>query len=215
MSLSNLGTPNCCDFEERHVFNIDNNPWPKHGYQYINPYCIQKLYDSSFQTIKNPACSPHESTYVTNDPRLISGSHNGQILTLDRPPLNSSVKLKDVYTNPQLKYYGDKYTDYNSINAGQILYYNDKSIEDPFYTPVFVNGSKVVSFMEKDPMGAYKPYYNRYPLIEPNLLRTRGDTNGELTWIRDSQEFREDIISKQMDKMNKTRYATRWFSNKN
>lgn len=56
-----------------------------------------------------------------------------------------------------------------------------------------------------------KPRYERKPLTcTSHLNTTRNNYSGGLSWIEDSQEFREDIISKQMAKNNQQRWEPRW-----
>ena len=205
------------------IFSIKNEPYRKCGIQTLNPYCLAKLYTPNYDGVENPCGVPLNSGYnscdtcvsnpgyLTNDPRLISGSHNGQRLVLNTPPYTSTIKLANIYSDPNLNLYGQKYTDYGSINAGQITYYNDKSIEDAFYSPVFANSATVTGYDEKDPMSSVRPYYDRNPVVQPALLKTVGENNDQLTWLRDSGEFREDIISKQMRRINRQKYTARWF----
>ena len=59
-----------------------------------------------------------------------------------------------------------------------------------------------------------KPQYNRTPIKIPNLLETKNDNNhGELTWMRDSLETREDLIASQMNRNNQRKYSSRWSGN--
>lgn len=215
---TNMSVKNCDfsdDFYDRKLFKIQNEPQNKYGYTFINPNCISKSYDKTFEELNCPITFAGEKkkTYVTNDPRLISASHSGQILPLDRPPINESIKLSEIYTNPDMKYYGQEYKTYSDINAGQILYYYDHSIEDALYEPIFENNARVEASVYKDPMSAMKPEYNRIPIINTNVLNTKKNTPGVLSWIRDSQESREDIMSKQMSLFNRTKYSSRWTGN--
>ena len=67
------------------------------------------------------------------------------------------------------------YKDYRDINAGQITYYIDKSIEDAFYKPIYENNAFDTGYLYKDPMGGIKPQYERNPVIWDNVLNTKRD----------------------------------------
>ena len=63
-------------------------------------------------------------------------------------------------------------------------------------------------------MGSFKPQYVRTPVKKQNLLETRNNNNhGELTWMRDSQETRENLLSSQMSTINRQKYSSRWTGN--
>ncbi len=153
--------------------------------------------------------------YTSYDPRLKDVMRGGERMILDRPPINHSVKLDKVY-NQNLKNYGRNYKNYKDVNGGQIMYYNDKSIEDAYYSPNFVDPVQIVGYAYRDPMSTIKPQYIRLPLNQqPNPVTYSGcNYNGcGLSFISDSQEFRQDLMSKQMSKMNQQRYIPRWENN--
>ena len=215
MSVRNNDFSNYYDCIDKKLFKSQIEPRNLKGFNYINPYTLTKSYDKSFEAIYAPGVNKDNKTYVADDPRLISSVHFGQILELDRPPINGAIKLDDIYTNPDMKYYGKTYDNYSDINVGQIMYYVDKSIEDAEFEPIFTNNSVVKGTMFKDPMGAMKPEYNRTPVINTKLLDTKHNNYKDvgLSWLRDSQESREDLLSLQMRKHNQQRYETRWSGN--
>jgi len=180
------------------------------GYEMLNPDAISSQYDPDFYSMKcEPSCGDRE-VYYSNDPTLISVAHGGDVLMLDRPPINGNVRLKDVYS-PKLREYGKTYKDYSDIKAGQILYYIDKSIADPIIEPVFENPASVTGWVYQDPMGSLKPYYCRVPVEHTDVYDTKKYTPGQLTWMRDSLESREDLIALQMDEQNRKKYSARWY----
>ena len=215
MSVRNNDFSNYYDCIDKKLFKNQIEPKNLNGYTYINPYTISKSYDKNFQVIDDPTANKDGKVYISNDPRLISATHFGQMLELDRPPINEDVKLDEIYTNPNMKYYGQTYNSYSDINAGQIMYYIDKSIQDAEFEPIFTNNSVVKGTMFKDPMGAMKPQYNRTSIINTNLLDTKHNNYKDvgLSWIRDSQESREDLLALQMRKHNEQRYEPRWTGN--
>lgn len=203
---------------DRLKFKQQNEPMNKSGYVYINPDAVSNIYASDFEQIQ-PEKSPFEldypgKVYASNDPRLISNQHNGQVMFLDTPPIDTSIKLAEIYTNPRMKEYGKRYNDYSDINVGQITYYIDRSIEDSLFQPLFENPANVEGKIYKDPMGATYPEYERIPIKNNSVLQTKNRTytNG-LSWIDDSNETREDILHLQMRPQDRRRYATRWTGN--
>jgi hypothetical protein len=210
---------NNCDFnpyfecKNRLKFKEQIEPLNDKGYTFLNPESVSKAYAPDFYKID---CSdvPQGYAYTSTDPRLISIMHNGQVLPLDRPPTDESIKLKDIYTDPKMNYYGKRYNEYQDINVGQILYYIDKSIEDDLFQPVFENPSEVQGTIYKDPMGATYPEYARTPIKNNNVLKTKNRTyTYGLSSIDDINEFREDIIHKQMRVNDRSRYSSRYSGN--
>jgi hypothetical protein len=55
-----------------------------------------------------------------------------------------------------------------------------------------------------NPMGSTMPAYNR-TLTKNNLQKPN-----QLTWIQDSSEQREEIMSLQMRKMNRSMFENKW-----
>jgi len=151
--------------------------------------------------------------YVSSwDPRLYSATH-GDYITLDKPPLESKVPLNEIY-NKNLKNYGQNYRTYSDVNAGNVLYYVDKSREDPYYSPLFAQPARVGTVVYKDPMGAMKPEYPRIVKNSELIGNDQCDTEGYcLTWMRDTQKFREDILSGIMAPINQQRWSPRWANN--
>jgi hypothetical protein len=215
MSVRNNDFSDYYDCIDKNLFKTQTEPRNLKGYTYINPNAISKSYDKNYQAIYSPGSNKDNTVYITEDPRLISTVHFGQRTELDRPPINEAISLDEIYTNPDMKYYGQTYNTYSDINAGQIMYYFDKSIQDAEFGPIFVNNAKVEGTIFKDPMGAMKPQYNRTPIINTQLLDTKHNNYKDvgLSWIRDSQESREDLIALQMRKHNEQRYEPRWSGN--
>jgi hypothetical protein len=218
---TNLSVRNCkvsdfYDCQNRRVVGFHDAVKAKEGLNLINPQAYQEQYSTKFDQVDcdtgcGDACGV-KPTYASWDPRLYSAVHN-QYITLDRPPLESDVPLDQVY-DKKLKRYGQGYKTYADVNAGNVLYYVDKSREDPYYSPLFAQPARVATVVYKDPMGAMKP---EYPRIVPNT-KLIGDTDCDnegycLSWIRDSQKHREDILASQMAKINQRRWEPRWSNN--
>ena len=144
MSVRDCNFSHYYDCDNKKLFKAQIEPRNLNKYEFLNPYAISKSYDKNFVGVKGSDTKSYNDTvYTSNDPRLVSATHSGQILALDKPPINESIELDKIYTDPKMKYYGQKYNSYGDINAGQILYYIDKSIEDTLYQPLFENNARI------------------------------------------------------------------------
>ena len=216
MSITNCEIPKLYDCYRTKPFRYNIEPTQAEGYKFLNPIVYRNKLSKDFRATicegNNEKCCP-DLQFVSKDPRLISVPHSGQVQTLDRPPPNSAMLLSEISTDKNLDNYGKGYRSYADIDGGYISYYIDKSIEDPLFSPVFANTASSQGNLYRDPMGAFKPQYERNPLTNDNLLDTqRNYYEGGLSWIRDSQEFREDIISKFMADNNEKKWSARWNS---
>lgn len=201
---------NNCNFTPQSHFSQTIQPVPKKGIVPLNPQILVDNYARDYYKVKSEGslCACPSEQYTSTDPRLISAKNSGQVLIFDRPPIGNNVLMDEV---PTLVGYGRKYNTYSDVNGGQIMYYNDRSIEDPYFNPLFVSSASVDGFLYQDPMGAIKPQYSRTPLKNDNPIGPiRNNYQGCLSWIQDSTGFREDIMAHQMAKQNQERWAPRW-----
>lgn len=150
---------------------------------------------------KYPAGCGGEGWSDPFDARLVDA--RGERTVLDRPSLQGSIPLNSIY-DKQYKDYGKNYKNYRGVNTGQIQYYLDKSIGDPYFQPLYTIRSNTVARVFKDPMDSLKPYYDKIP-DQRTLNNLSCDQN-----TRDVLSFREDIISKQSSLMNRSKYTARW-----
>lgn len=201
-----------CNFQKYvspRVFKSKIEPTDKNGLSVLNPGVVSKdKFDQNMKAINYENCpktSCPGTTYLNNDPRLYSSVH-AEWLQLNRPPLMSNTDIGTLNYNKKLDSYGKNYKSYSDVNAGQVVYYISKDIEDVLYNPLFSEPAHSIGTLYKDPMGAMKPHYDRIPLDPLDPL----DQEYCLSWMKDSQHHREDILSKQMQKINQTRYAPRW-----
>ena len=212
MSLTNCQFPDFFECGDSFEFNSSIQPTKQNGIQILNPQALQDKYDNNFTPSKCNIKGCNEEVYLSDDPRLLSVPLN-QYLTLDRPPIQSKININEIATDKSLDNYGKNYTGYSDINAGQILYYIDNEIAEPFHSPNFSTSAFTTSKVTMDPMGQVRPSYTRHPLTVPDHLNTKREKyDGCLSWIQDSANHREDIMSKQMEKINKTRWEPRWAS---
>ena len=216
---TNMSVPDCnfspsYDCNNRQQFNLQQEPTGKKGLIILNPE-VGSNFDPTFRQIdskSNPNSSCNGVTYINSDPRL-NNAATGDLIQLDRPPLNSTVKLNTLTTNKELNGYGQNFKSYKDVNSGQVTYYITKDIQDSLFRPLFSSKANVVGTLYKDPMGSMKPEYHRIPesALDP-IKREPCDSKGEycLSWINDSQFHREDLLSRQMAVRNQQRFQTRW-----
>lgn len=205
LSISDCDISSVYDcYNTQKPFHKNIEPNDKKGYTILNENVLSNK-------IKYPGKQGFPKTHISSDPRLISPLHSGQVLRLDRPPVESKIQLKNISGNKSLNNYGQNYNTYNDINAGNIMYYHNKEIEDPFHNPNFTNPAYIEGFVYKDPMGSLKPIYNRKPIKNSEHLNTNNNNyTGNLSWIQDSTEHRENLISSQMAKRHQEKWESRW-----
>lgn len=225
---TNLSTPNCNQGDEFTCLNkalykvdiqpgltrpcsLEGGPW-----QIKNINALGLRYSTGFievccddvDNLEGSGCKG--KSFTSNDPRLID-SYRGMRLNLDRPPLDGEVAVGNVVHDEiyddKYKNYGKCYSTYNSINGGQIQYYVDKSISQPYFTPLFTVRSQVENTLFVDPMDNPKPMYPRFPLEEYNWKNFKGEGNSS---TYDTIRHREDIMEGQMAKINQKKWEARW-----
>lgn len=114
------------------------------------------------------------------------------------PPLNK------IYTYKTADHYKAKfYNKLTDIVGGNISYnINERNIEEIYSSPIFTNKSQIIAKRYIDPMDSFKPEYER--------IQKENNNVGQLTWIQDSCEWREDLIARQMRKLNQSEYDPKW-----
>lgn len=144
-------------------------------------------------------------SYTPDDPRL---KIDGRYLQLDGPVLNGMVKMKDVYNyRPGYKYI---YNSYKDIGGGQITYYLNPELNQPFIPQLFNDGtypmtSNIVLIDPYiDPMGNVKPHYYRVPGYNSPMSSASSPHYG-LSSISDKNEHIRDLMSKQLAKINQSK----------
>jgi hypothetical protein len=186
-------------------------PGNKEGWYDLNPQVYTSKVACGFNPVgcKTAPTCPTPS-WISQDPRLYSETR-ADYLTLDRPPMTGKVKLRDIY-NKKYDGYGAGFTPYDKIRDGQITYYIDKSIEDAFYKPVFSEPAQETAVLYQDPMGAMKPEYNRKAIINTQNSATDCVKSYpySLSFVQDSQSYREDLMALQQRKNNQEKWSARW-----
>ena len=208
---------NLCEFEDNyqgyankpfHYSKIQEN---KTGYNMLNPQSVKSKYSNKFDRIKVDG----KDVFITSTPdgSVKSNMHDGQYTLVDVPFRDSGLDLNEldrIYTDDSFKQHKTGFKNYKDIEGGDILYYVDKRNEEPFYSPVFSSDFNTTSVMYKDPMGGMRPQYIRHPNKDTNKITGRKSFDYSLSWIEDSNETREDILSRQIQKLNQNRWSSRW-----
>lgn len=212
LSINNCEIDSLLNYQNNILFNSDIEPG---NYQnkdtFLNPSVLTDNFSPDFKLVHSNDTYCPSNQYVSHcDPRLISVPLGGQVLTLDRPPFQTDTTMNELLTDKYDKYKTGFYNSYSDINIGDIMYYTNKSTEKPFYNPVFSKSTVVDKYLFKDPMSALKPQYERNSEQYNHLTQKKEKYNGCLSWIDDSIEQREDLISKQMTRRNRERWEPRW-----
>lgn len=167
-------------------------------------------WDDDFVPVKCPKtkCGCNNIAYLSTDPRLISSTHNGDKLVLDTIPRNGKVQFCNGNGPADIESYKPVYNTYSDIRGGDISYYYGQDLATPFIPQLFVQNKQTIqpgttvckpSIIKEhyiDPMDSYKPHYCREPVFTQNCL----------TWIKDSQYHREDLMSKQLWNRNQNNF---------
>ena len=198
------------------AFSVEKIPKIDKQQVILNPSAItNNKFAQNFRAIDVKDCPKSACkgvTYFNSDPRLVNAA-GPSWLQLDRPPLMSTLKLSSLNDNKELDNYGQNYNSYADVNAGQILYYVNKDIGNAFYEPVFSQKATSVGSVYQDPMGNMKPQYDHIPEKQYDPLNENpSDVTGDycLSWLRDSQYHREDLLASQMAVINQQKFTPRW-----
>lgn len=140
--------------------------------------------------------------YYPNDGRVIDAVRNIPLI-LDRPCESGSVRPNDVSSFDNRNYLS-QYKSYSDIKNGQITYYTDSSISQPFNSPVYTISSTVDKTIRKDPMDSIKPEYIKTPISTTLHYISRDQST------RDALAHREDLMSRQQNLFNRTSWTNRW-----
>lgn len=149
----------------------------------------------------SPDCltrAPEGGCWLSSNPRGFD-SPRAISTRLDKPSQIMGITPANMYSDPQLLNYnaGSNYCGFP--NNAEITYYIDDSIAKPFFGPNFASsGSTVYEEDYTDPMGSWKPHYFYTQQCPQNVSR--------LSWINDSTFFRQDLMAKQIAKINQSRF---------
>ena len=127
---------------------------------YLNDKKFSLGYSKDFYPVQTDFC---KHGYQTQDPRTYD-SPRAQHMTFDRPALytKNTQPMQGIYTKENVE--GSNvgfYNSYADIKGGQILYYNDLKISEPYCHPNYVLQSYVEPTILNNPMETNYPYYNK------------------------------------------------------
>ena len=196
-STNNLGLASCNQINQISTchntsfigMSKEPNPWTQNSIEVLNPNFGLTKADGFFHTT-------NDCTVTAVDPRLVNPMYGATPLQLNRAPFTGSVRLKDIYSD-ELDNYGQNYKNYKDIDAGQIVYYVDNDITDALSLPNFTMRSNVKNTVFRTPMGGLWPRYEATPFTEDHKYISPQQ------FTRDTVFQREDIMSRQMSKMNR------------
>jgi hypothetical protein len=194
------------------IKTIASNPGPvRKGKQYditnLNNQTYKAATDFYSVDCANPSDCNSNRTYVAFDQRLFDPIRN-IVTKLDSIPYDGEITMDQVYDPKYVrKGYGKGYETYSDIDAGQILYYNDATIANPYFNPNFIIPNNTYTQLMRTPMGSIEPQY--YNVNTQKSLRNLGCNR----WVQDSLFNREDLMSRQMSLMNKQNWSARWGQN--
>ena len=210
MSVPNGQFPKALECYDTLHIGYNTQSRQEKGFSILNEKNFSNGYSPDFRSIEcdGPRGCNAGKKYISGDPRLVDPRRAGA-LQLDRPPISSSMKLKDLSVDKSLNNYGQNYATYSDINAGQIVYYVDKSIQDPYYSPNFPTTTKVNASLYQDPMGSLTPQYDRVVDYD-NHINSMKSNETELNSIADTNAFREDLMERQMSRINEQKWSSRW-----
>lgn len=139
------------------------------------------------------------------DSRVIDPTRNIRMV-LDQPAKVGAVDMNQVSTIDNSNYTFNHYKTYSDIKNGQIVYYVNEDIAQPFFNPVYTLSSNVDKTIRIDPMDSVKPEYIKKP-VSSTLHNVSRDQS-----TRDTLSFREDLMSRQQNLYNRTSWTNRWIS---
>lgn len=132
----------------------------------------------------------------------------------DRPNYTGKVNVGNVchdeIYDKMYTQYGKGYRNYMDINAGQIQYYIDSAVKDPYSYPNFTDPAVVRTRLFVDPNNIVKPQYDRWPMKEYSWNKQGGKYDACDSYTHDTMEFRQDIMERQQRKNNQESWVNRW-----
>jgi hypothetical protein len=170
------------------------------GLQPMEDYVMKNKPSDPWDVKKN-----EKGYYYVYDGRVVDAPRSIR-MTLDKPAMVGAVDMSQVadFDNSN---YGGVYKSYSDIKNGQIAYYVNQDISQPFFNPVYTLSSYVDKTIRMDPMDSPKPEYIKTP-INSTLHSVSKDQA-----TRDELSFREDLMSRQQNLYNRTSWTNRWVSN--
>lgn len=204
----NLGVySGCCPLPQNngHLYKVSGyyEPMPEYNQdvRFLSRMGLTQMPD--YKIVDNPVGG--KGFFYPSDNRVIDPVRDMRTI-LDKPAEVGSVDM-DLVGSFDNSNYASNYRTYSDIKNGQIAYYVDPSISQPFFAPVYTLSSYVDKTIFKDPMDSIKPEYIKTPVTS-----TLYSTCPCSQTTRDALFFREDLMSKQQNLYNRTSWTNRWIS---
>lgn len=201
----NLGVQSgCCTLPDScgHLYKVGNSyqlmkETPQDIF-FLNKLGLSPMPD--YKIVPNPVGG--SGYFYGSDGRVVDAARNIRMV-LDQPAKVGAVNMDNVYDIDNRGYAGI-YETYANLNNGQIAYYVDPSISQPFFEPVYTLSSMVDKTIRVDPMDSPKPEYIKTPISSTLNSVSRDQAT------RDQLSFREDLMSRQQNLYNRTSWTNRW-----
>lgn len=166
--------------------------------QFLSTMGLQEMQD--YNVVDNPIGG--KGVYYPYDGRVVDAARNIRMV-LDKPAIIGAVDQNLVSTIDNSNYMAN-YRTYEDIKNGQISYYVNKDVSQPFDGDVYTIPSYVSKTLRVDPMGSVKPEYIKTPITSTLHHLSRDQAT------RDELSFREDMMSRQQNLYNRTSWTNRW-----
>ena len=181
---------------------MDDRPFSDERIHFLNRLGLYEMPD--YHVVANAAKPLQPGYYYPQDGRVVDAPRS-IAMTLDRPAMVGAVDMSQV-SNFDNRAYGASYKTYADIKGGQIAYYVNQDIAQPFFNPVYAISSAVEKNIRVDPMGSVKPEFVKMPVTSTLHHISRDQAT------RDQLSFREDLMSLQQNLYNRTSWTNRWIS---
>jgi hypothetical protein len=133
-----------------------------------------------------------DGKYTSLDPRLIDVMRGGYSMQLNVPVYDATWKSFNRGLGNKIG--TQQYSSYTDIDGGQVSYYVDDYLTQPYFAPNYQIRSQIQPRVFIDPMGSLKPEYNRVPILQTASYIS------DYRFDQDQIGFREDIMSLQSRK---------------
>jgi len=181
---------------------MDERPKADERIHFTNQMGLYEMPD--YHVVDNLGLPGQPGYYYPQDGRVVDAARSIR-MTLDRPAMVGAVYMDQVAEFDN-RNYGAKYQGYSDIRNGQIAYYVNQDIAQPYFSPVYTLSSAVEKVIRVDPMDSVKPEYEKIPITSSLHHASRDQAT------RDELSFREDLMSRQQNLYNRTSWTNRWIA---
>lgn len=169
----------------------------------------------SERILLNPQVLHYSTQTGRPDGRLVHPAYGSRPQEFADPTPSARVPLDTVYSAKSLDAYTvRRYPNYQEINTGDILYYTSPDQSIPFFAPNYTTPTRVANYTYTDPMGNVRLQHTREAVPVTHFGTAigwgmcpptpgapqppgKGPDSNCLSWINDSGEHRQDLMSRQ------------------